>query len=267
MSTARRIAGRLYGDYLLPSRLREYELLLSLALTASYETLPLGEFARREELPERVLLMRHDIDSDLATAARMWRIEQRLGVRGTWFFRLSTWADDLIAEIAAAGSEVGYHYEELATLVKQRGAGTAAQARALIVPARARLQMSLAELRARSGLALDVLAAHGDFANRVVGVASVELLADPEFRQEIGVRLEAYDIENRVSARSSDSVVRTYWWPQDPVEALRRGERVIELLLHPRAWGAAPVANARADLQRLREGCTYRLRRLRPVPR
>ena len=106
---ARRIAGRLYGDYLLPSRLREYELLLSLALSAGYETLPLGEFVTLEALPDRVLLLRHDIDSEIATAKRMWQIEERLGVRGTWFFRLSTWDDALIAAIAAGGSEIGYH--------------------------------------------------------------------------------------------------------------------------------------------------------------
>jgi hypothetical protein len=33
---------------------------------------------------------------------------------------------------AADGHEVGYHYEELATLVKQRGAATADEARALV---------------------------------------------------------------------------------------------------------------------------------------
>jgi hypothetical protein len=170
---------------------------------------------------------------------------------------------DFMRELEAAGCEVGYHYEELATLVKARGAATAAEARALLVPARERLRQTLAELRRDSGLALDVLASHGDFANRRVDVSNVELLADPDFRAQIGVRLEAYDIEGHVAARASDDACPHAWQPVDPAQALERGERVVEALVHPRAWGAARAANARADVGRLLEGCLYALRRAR----
>jgi GNAT superfamily N-acetyltransferase len=256
VSAARRIAGRLYGDYLLPSRLREYELLLSLALTAGYATLPLGEFARREELPERVLLLRHDIDSDLATAARMWRIEQRLGVRGTWFFRLSTWDDSLIDEIAGGGCEVGYHYEELATLAVRRGARSRKAALALIGEARDLLRSNSAAVRRRSGLPLTTFASHGDFANRRTGVANTALLEDEGLRAELDVRVEAYDetITSRFDARASDRGHPQLWTPSDPADALRAGAGVIEILVHTRPWGAAPLANARLDLARLRDG-------------
>jgi hypothetical protein len=251
-----RIAGRLYGDYLLPSRLREYELLLSLALSAGYETLPLAEFAARPDVPGRVLLMRHDIDSDIATATRMWRIEERLGVRGTWFFRLSTWDDALIAEIARSGCEVGYHYEELATLALRRGAGSEQAARALVDEARDLLRGNIGALRRRSGLALTTFASHGDFANRRTGVANTVLLDDPGFRAELDVRLEAYDesVTSRFDARSSDRGYPQLWVPADPAAAIRAGAGVIEILVHTRPWGAAPLTNARLDLARLRDG-------------
>jgi hypothetical protein len=258
----RRVAGRLYGDYLLPSRLREYELLLSLALEAGYETLPLGEFAAQASSPERTLLLRHDIDADIPTAVRMWRIEQRLGIRGTWFFRLSTWDDALIAEIAAAGSEVGYHYEELATLALARGAATEAAALALVAEARGLLRDNLAELRQRSGLPLRTLASHGDFANRVTGVPNRVLLADDALRAELQVELEAYDerLTARFDARSSDRGYPALWVPADPAEAIRAGAGVLEILIHPRPWGAAPLTNARLDLARVRDGVLLRAR-------
>jgi hypothetical protein len=253
---ARRIAGRLYGDYLLPSRLREYELLLSLALAADYETLSLGEFAGREQLPERVLLLRHDIDADLATAARMWRIEQRLGVRGTWFFRLSTWDDALIAEIDAAGSEVGYHYEELATLALRRGARSREAALALVDEARALLRDNTAAVRLRSGLPLTTFASHGDFANRRTGVRNTVLLDDPGLRAELDVRVEAYDesVTSRFDARASDRGYPQLWVPADPAQPLRAGAGVIEILVHTRPWGAARLSNVRLDLARVRDG-------------
>jgi hypothetical protein len=118
-------------------------------------------------------------------------------------------------------------------------------------------------LRADTGLPLDVLASHGDFANRAVGVGNLEMLLDSDLRAELGVRLEAYDVETHVSARSADGVPPRGWRPHDPLDAIERGERVVAVLLHPRAWGRAPVANAREDLHRLADGCAYRLRRAR----
>jgi hypothetical protein len=259
------LAHRLRRDYLRPARLEEFRRLLRCSLQLGYETMTLAAFAdlaAAGEVPARgpILLIRHDIDSDVSRARRMWEIERELGVLGSYFFRRSTWDVSLLRELASTGFEVGYHYEELATLVKERGAATADAARALIVPARERLRTSLAELRAETGLALDVLASHGDFANSAVGVSNVELLADWAFREEIGVRVEAYDVEDHVDARSTDAADRGVWWPHDPVEALRRGEHVVQVLVHPRAWGAAPVENVRQDLHRLREGIAYRLR-------
>lgn len=256
IAAARRIAGRLYGDYLMPSRLREYELLLSVALGNGYETLTLGELARNESTPERVLHLRHDIDSDLVTAKRMWRIEQRLGVHGTWFFRLSTWADDLIAEIASGGSEVGYHYEELATLALRRGARSREAALALVDEARGLLRVNTAAVRRRSGLPLTTFASHGDFANRTTGIANTVLLDDPALRAELDVRVEAYDesITARFDARASDRGYPQLWAPADPLPALRAGAGVIEILVHTRPWGAAPRANAGLDLARARDG-------------
>jgi hypothetical protein len=207
--------------------------------------------------------MRHDIDTDVARARRMWQVEQRLGVVGSWFFRRSTWDLALMRELAAAGHEVGYHYEELADAVKEHGAATAAEARALTGVARERLRGRIARLRATSGLPIHALAAHGDFANRAVGVSNAELLADGRFREQIGALLEAYDIEGDIDARASDGVPPNGWLPEDPIGAIRRGERVVEVLVHPRSWGAAPVVNARADLVRLREGYRYALRRRR----
>jgi hypothetical protein len=275
---------RVYRDYFQRERLDDFRRLLECAVGLDYRTMTLSAFAEmavsgQSEWPSRILLLRHDIDSDVARARRMWQIERELGVVGSYFFRRSTWDLSFMRELAAAGYEAGYHYEELATLVKERGAATAAEARALLVPARARLESSLADLRAGSGLALDVLAArggfvdtrpggvpglevlaaHGDFANRVVGVSNQELLADTDFRAKIGVRLEAYDVEAHVDARSSDGAKLTYWWPRDPVEALQRGERVVEVLLHPRSWGGAPMVNVRLDSDRLREAWTYRV--------
>lgn len=256
---------RVYCDYVERERLDEFETLLHCALEEQYETVTLSAFAEVALLPERgghdrILLLRHDIDSDVPRARRMWEIERRLHVVGSYFFRLCTWDIEFMRQLSWADCEVGYHYEELATVVKERGAATTSEARELCETARGRLTATVGDLRARSGLAVDVFAAHGDFANRAVGVSNQELLADPVLRKQLGVRLEAYDIEQYVSARSTDGVSPGAWWPTDPADALRRHEPVVEVLVHPRAWGAAPAVNARADVRRIGEGCAYRAR-------
>jgi hypothetical protein len=260
------IARRFYGDYLQPERLDDLRRLLEGARDAGYSTMKLSAFADRvrDGGPadgERILLLRHDVDSDVPRARRMWQIERDLGMVGTYFFRRSTWDVGFMRELECAGCEVGYHYEELATLIKRRGVATATETRALLGAARDRLRTTVPALRADTGLALDVVAAHGDFANRVVGVSNVEMLRDSALRAELGVQLEAYDIEPHVSERVADGGPPQSWRPHDPTDAIRRGERVVAVLLHPRSWGRAPLANARADLGRLGEGCAYSLRR------
>jgi hypothetical protein len=260
------VAKRVYRDYLERERLEAFRRLVAHAVELEYETMTLSAFAEhvaaRAPAPRAlVLLLRHDIDSDVQRARRMWEIERTLGVVGTYFFRRSTWDVQLMRELVAGGCEVGYHYEELATLIKERGVVDAGAARGLIATARERLRRSLAELRAESGLALDVLASHGDFANRAVDVSNVELLDDAEYRARIGVRLEAYDVEDHVDVRCSDGVGAEYWSPLDPIGALERRAPVVELLIHPRAWGAAPLTNARLDVGRMLDGFRYRLRR------
>lgn len=269
---AGRTARRVYGDYLQAERLDDLRSVLDDAVACGYRTMTLSAFADRiaqapPHADDRVLLLRHDVDSDVPRARRMWELETALGMVGSYFFRLSTWDVAFMRELASASCEVGYHYEELATLVKQRGATTAAEARALLDTARGRLRATVPELRAQSGLPLDVFAAHGDFANRAVGVSNVELLADQSLRMEIGARLEAYDIESHVTARCADGAPNGGWRPFDPAHAIRRGEPVVALLLHPRAWGRAPLANAREDLRRVREACAYRMRRARTAHR
>ncbi len=45
----------------------------------------------------------------------MARMEHRLGIRGSYYFRVvkESWDEDIIRQIAGMGHEIGYHYEDL----------------------------------------------------------------------------------------------------------------------------------------------------------
>jgi hypothetical protein len=202
------------------------------------------------------MILRHDVDTDPATARAMWEIDRAVGVHGSYYFRLATVDVALMREIEAGGGEVGYHYEELATLAKEERLRTPQALRARLQAARARFRTNLEDLRARTGLALRSAASHGDFVNRRLGVYNVEILSDAAWRSEVGIDFEVYDgeIAQRIAARFSDAPPPVWWRPGDPLEAVAVGAPVVTVLVHPRHWRASPSVNLRDDLRRAWEG-------------
>lgn len=64
---------------------------------------------------DKIVLLRHDVDllpeNSLATA----KLENSLGIQGTYYFRIipETFKPDIITQIADLGHEIGYHYEDM----------------------------------------------------------------------------------------------------------------------------------------------------------
>lgn len=85
------------------------------AVAQSYPTLTLTEYFSGKELPARFAIMRHDVDRRASSSLNTARIEQELGIRTTYYFRMnsSVFRPELIKEIKGMGHEVGYHYEVL----------------------------------------------------------------------------------------------------------------------------------------------------------
>ncbi|MBP2291292.1 hypothetical protein [Azospirillum rugosum] len=257
---------RLYRDYVMPNRMADYEQLLGLARAMGYGGTTIGAFYRdlKNGLVEdghRALVLRHDIDSSPELCPAFAAAEERAGMRGSYFFRLSTIDVGIMRDLAAAGHEVGYHYEELATIAKERGANRTAQVDALIPAARERFAANLAALRERTRLPLRVAASHGDFANRALGVTNVVILQDRAFRAAQGIDVEAYDADlmRPFGLRVADTYHPAFWKPELPQPALRAGVGPGYILTHPRQWGRQPLCNARDDLLRLVEGALFTL--------
>ena len=163
-------------------------------------------------------------------------------------------------ELAEAGHEIGYHYEELATVAKERGVNGRDRVDGILGEARERFVRNLTMLRERTGLPIRTAASHGDFANRALGVSNTLLLADRAVRERAGIDFEAYDpdIEEGLGFRTIDTPYPHYWRQgKDPAEAIRAGLGPILVLTHPRQWGRNWYWNAREDLKRLGEGALF----------
>lgn len=71
-------------------------------------------------LPHAFVILRHDVDARPQNSLRLARLEHTLGIWGTYYFRIPhTFQPSIIQEIASLGHEIGYHYETMATIVKE----------------------------------------------------------------------------------------------------------------------------------------------------
>ena len=102
------------------------KLLLSTFLDQNYSFQPFIDFLRNPE--SRTVILRHDVDARKMNSLRTAQLENELGIRGTYYFRIvpESFDKEVIKKIYDLGHEVGYHYEDLSFTAK-RSKGTMAQ--------------------------------------------------------------------------------------------------------------------------------------------
>jgi hypothetical protein len=86
---------------------------------SKYQIYTVTDYLKR--LPsEDFVIIRHDVDRMPKNALMMSKIEEKLGIRATYYFRYTkeTFNRDIIKKIYDLGHEIGYHYE---TLSKSKG--------------------------------------------------------------------------------------------------------------------------------------------------
>jgi hypothetical protein len=253
----KKLLNRLYADYLMPSRMAEYEALLRKAAQAGYRQLSVRAFYREVhagEDPGKVLVHRHDIDSDLRTARKMFDLEVKHGIRASYYFRLSTLDYGFMREIEAAGGEASYHYEEVATYAKRHRLRCGDSVRERFPEIREMFVRNFTRIREQLGMQMATVASHGDFANRRLKVINHELLRDEQLRLRCGIECESYDTEllRHFDLYISDRPYPVYYYPISPFAALGQHERIC-FLTHPVQWETNWLESTRCNLQRLAE--------------
>lgn len=260
------IAHRLYSDFMLPDRYDEYRQLLSKAQENGYEILSIERMWRlikdeRIARDGKYLILRHDIDTDPDGAHEFHRIEAEKGVTASYYFRLSTVDIPLMKKIAAQGGEASYHFEELATYCKANRIRDAGEIRRCMPDIEAMFAGNWRELRRKTGLPLSIVASHGDWVNRRLGVANTMVLANVELRKRLGIELEVYDdvFMRHVTRRYSDQGYPAFWSPGTVMSALELESPIVYVLTHTRHWRANLAANVSENWARLIETMRYQM--------
>lgn len=265
----KKIHHRIYSDFFLSSRVKEYEKILIMAIEKGYEIVSIAQFydimqkrCKIEYKKQKYLILRHDIDTDLRTLRDLWTVVRNLKISASYFFRLNTFEVRLMQEMASFGSEASYHYEELATYGKRYALNKEETLSSLHL-IKENFRKNIENVRRETKLPIETVASHGDWFNRKVGLANTIILEDPVFREEVKVKLEAYDsfFMNQVDSRHSDTMYPEFWKPNSPLVGIEKGAPVIYLLIHPRNWNSNIKENLSDDFNRTLEGASYRARR------
>lgn len=260
---ARTFLNRVYADYLMPDRIGEYEGLLRKALDRGYRHLTFRDYARLLKAggldgSVRYFIHRHDIDTDVGTARRMFEAERKLGVVSSAYFRLSTLDIGLMREMMEHGCEASYHYEEIASFCKRWRIKSKEGALSRLGEIRKDFVVNFRSIESRLGYKLATVASHGDFVNRRLGLTNSAIL-DDGLRAELGIEAESYDPEivRSFGSRLSDGPYPTFFHPLDPAQAMSDGVRVVFLLTHPRNWRSNFRVNTADNFRRVAEGVCF----------
>lgn len=91
-----------------------YEALLLQALQSGYQFQTFEQYIENPKAG-KVLVLRHDVDRIPINAYKMAKIERKVGVDASYFFRIvkSVWNPKIIKDVTDLGHEVAYHYEDL----------------------------------------------------------------------------------------------------------------------------------------------------------
>lgn len=258
------IGHRLYNDFLRPSKEADYEQILRTAKEAGYEFHTVLSFenviTQGREAGKKYLILRRDIDTaDFGILRKMLALEQKYGARCTYYFRWNTINVALMHDIANAGGEASYHYEEVATYCYRHRTKTYDEMLPHLDEIRNMFINQYHNFKEMTKLPCLTVASHGDFVNIMIGCPSL-VLVDNRVRQSCGIIREAYDAEhmNMLTCRIADQTEGDAF-TEKALSALCSGEPVLELLTHPRQWNSPVWVNLKEEISRLYRGLYMKL--------
>ena len=118
---------------------------------------------------------------------------------------------------------------------------------------------NMAKFRQKTGQPCLTIASHGDYINTRFKLQNCTLV-DERVRQEAGIVREAYDKVHMdaLTCRIADQAEMEHFTPK-ALEAIERGEPVLELLTHPRQWNSPIWVNLKEEIGRAFRGLWMRL--------
>ncbi len=83
--------------------------------TAYLQSFPIQDTASSNT---KIIILRHDVEKNYQQALKFAQIQNEMGIRGTYYFRIlpKCFKAKIVKQIADLGHEVGYHYDDLTAM-------------------------------------------------------------------------------------------------------------------------------------------------------
>lgn len=256
------IKNRIYGDYLMPSRLNEYEQLIKKLLIEGYEHITIREYQHKLKRgtlgTKKYFVNRHDIDTDVTTAKAFFEIEKKYGVYATYYFRLSTLDFNFMKTLEEYGSEASYHYEEIASYCKQKHIKSKNELLTQIEQVREIFIINVKMIEKRLEKKLITVCSHGDFINRKLGLSNYIIMNSKTLRETLALECETYDKDllGSFDIYISDKPYPKIFEPKDIFSYIGKVHRIC-MLTHPRQWQTNFIENTKDNFVRFYEGLIW----------
>ena len=93
----------------------KYNTLCSAIVNSGYACLRIVDAIETQNLPENVIILRHDVDRKPHNALALAEIEYQHKIKSTYYFRMvpGSYKPEIIKKIDDLGHEIGFHYESL----------------------------------------------------------------------------------------------------------------------------------------------------------
>lgn len=221
-------------------RMKFYDLYIKLAKEKGYIVTSYIDYLQNYmDTDKKVLILRHDIDEKSDGTKMMFDIEKNEGVKATYYFRWKTFDLNLIKQIAAAGFEVGLHYETIATYCIEHHTRKIGPDE--IVKCRELLKQEIKDFKKKSGIDIQTIASHGNPVNREINIPNNTLLIGEKY-SDYGILSETYDpiiLKEYVKSYICDNdllIKDGFAYNANPIESVMQNAKVIEFLSHPSHW-------------------------------
>jgi len=99
-----------------------YSKLLSVFIDSDYKIDCFKDYLNGNYKERKIVILRHDIDRQPINALNMAKLENDLGVNASYYFRIvkESYDENIIKQIAEMEHEIGYHYENLSEISKEK---------------------------------------------------------------------------------------------------------------------------------------------------
>ena len=92
---------------------KKYAEIVKAISESKYKVITIREYIQQSKLPDKYIIIRHDVDLDPYYQLKFAELENKMGINTSYYFRYvdKIYKEDLITKVNDLGHEIGYHYE------------------------------------------------------------------------------------------------------------------------------------------------------------